>query len=235
MIFHRCSSSSQSSSGNTSKATQLQLPRHANLRLPILCSSSRKPIVSYLQHRMQGSGRILLSTTRSTALRLTRAFAIQRRHPPPPTLLFTPATALQRRGYRPSAVVLKDDDKKHKPGGKEVEKQSSADETEKRTVEEQDAKAVDKESGTETKSGEEEGAKKPKEKGQRSAEEAVRPAIISRNQALSLVANSGNKSRLIVANHDHPETYPQCIALAMSGRPILPGFYSTLPRNYPLR
>jgi hypothetical protein len=177
---------------------------------------------------MQGSGRILVSTARS--LRLSRAAAVARsslHHRPPPALLFTsPAVLQQHRGYRRSAVALKDDDdKRHKSGSKDVEK--PADETDKKPAEEHEAKAVDKESHKESKAAEEQGSKR---KGQKGAEEGVRPAIISRNQALSLVANSGNKSRLIIANHDHPETYPQCMALAMSGRPILPGFYSTCPQ-----
>jgi outer membrane biosynthesis protein TonB len=150
---------------------------------------------------------------------------------------------VQRRGYRRSTVLLKDEDSKRHKSTKDVEnkeKQTSEDQIKQKFSEnvdtpenDQDAKLVDEatESTKETNSVEEASSGKEKRtresKNQKTSEETTtRPAIISRNQALSLVAN-GNKSRLIITNHDHPETYPQCMALAMSGRPILPGFYST--------
>jgi len=122
-------------------------------------------------------------------------------------------------------VTLKEDDDKPKKSGKDVEKQK--DDSEKKSV----AKDETFESAKDTESGEAEsaGGKEKRSKREKPSEENVRPTVISRNQALSLVANNGSKSRLIITNHDHPETYPQCMALAMSGRPILPGFYSTFP------
>ena len=159
---------------------------------------------------------------------------------PPPSLLVS-STGLQQRGYRRTLVNLKDDDDKRHKSGKEVEKQSPVEDSEKNSgviqspVNDQDSKADEKgvESAKENKSGEHEstGSKEKRtreSKDKKSPEEAVRPAVVTRNQTLSLVANNGSKSRLIITNHDHPETYPQCMALAMSGRPILPGFYSTL-------
>ena len=174
---------------------------------------------------------MLVSTARSTALRLSRnppgpSSALY--HRPLPSLLFTSPALRQHRNYRRSSVILKDDDDKRHKQGKDGDKHSPAvDETDKKSVEEQDAKAVDKEPSKESKTGEESTSKRSREKGQKSAPaEAARPVIVPKN--LSLVANSGIKSRLIITNRDHPETYPQCMALAMSGRPILPGFYSTL-------
>ena len=121
-------------------------------------------------------------------------------------------------------MTLKEDDDKPKRSSKDVEKQK--DEAEKKPV----AKDESLESAKDTESGEAEstGSKEKRTKREKPVEESVRPAVISRNQALSLVANNGSKSRLLITNHDHPETYPQCMALAMSGRPILPGFYSKL-------
>jgi hypothetical protein len=193
---------------------------------------------------MQGSGRMLVSSTRHTVLRLSRSTGtngIRRFHSAPPPSLLVGSTGLQRRGYRRTTLNLKDDDDKRHRSGKDVEKPVPPEEPEKKpgAVESpenvQDSKMVEKtvESTKENKAGESESTgskeKRTKEpKNQKTPEEAVRPAIISRNQALSLVANNGNKSRLIIANHDHPETYPQCMALAMSGRPILPGFYSII-------
>ena len=117
--------------------------------------------------------------------------------------------------------MLKDDDDSPRKSNKDVEKQK----------EEAKNKSVAKDEAAESaKDAESESAvsKEKPSKREKPAEEGVRPAVISRNQALSLVANNGAKSRLIITNHDHPETHPQCMALAMSGRPILPGFYSTL-------
>ena len=193
---------------------------------------------------MHGSGRVLASSARHTIYRLSRNTGINGLRTinsrPPPSLLVS-SIGVQRRGYRRTLVNLKDDDDKRHKSGKEVEKQSTVEDSEKKSavvespVNDQDSKAVEKgaESAKENKSGEQESTgskeKRTKEsKDKKSPEEVVRPAVIPRNQALSLVANNGSKSRLIIANHDHPETYPQCMALAMSGRPILPGFYSTL-------
>jgi hypothetical protein len=190
---------------------------------------------------MQISGRILVSSARHTVFRLSRstgANGVRRLHSRPPPSLFVNTTALQRRGYRRTSLNLKDDDDKRHKSGKDMEKQIPAEESEKKVdslANDQDAKIVEKtvDSTKESKSG---GSESPGSKEKRTKEsknknipdEAVRPAVISRNQALSLVANNGGKSRLIITNHDHPETYPQCMALAMSGRPILPGFYSIL-------
>ena len=178
---------------------------------------------------MQGPGRLV-----ARSLRLSRAASLLAHTPRPPPALLVAAPVLlqQHRPYRRSAVVRKDDDdKRHKSGtGKAADK--AADEADKKPGQEHDAKAVDQEgSSKEARTAEEQTSKR---KGQKGVEDGVRPAIISRNQALSLVANSGNKSRVIVANHDHPETYPQCMALAMSGRPILPGFYSIPSSNMSL-
>ena len=191
---------------------------------------------------MHGSGRILASSARYTIYRLSRntgTNGLRTVHLRPPPSLLVSLTGLQRRGYRRTLVNLKDDDDKRHKSGKDVEKQSPGEDSEKKSgvvespVNDQDSKVVEKvvESTKENKSGEQDSAgskdrrtKEPKEK--KSPEEAVRPAVISRNQALSLVGNNGSKSRLIITNHDHPETYTQCMALAMSGRPILPGFYS---------
>ena len=128
-------------------------------------------------------------------------------------------------------MTLKEDDEKPKKTGKDVEKQK--DDSEKKSVAKDEAfeSAKDPESG-EAES-ESTGVKEKRTKREKPVEESVRPAVITRNQALSLVTNNGSKSRLIITNHDHPETYPQCMALAMSGRPILPGFYSTLPSPIP--
>jgi len=127
-------------------------------------------------------------------------------------------------------VNLKDDDDKRFKSGKNVEKQT-VEESEKKLGETNDAKMVEKDSAKENQVGEAESTgskeKRTKEsKIQKTPEETAGPAVISRNQVLSLVTNNGNKSRLITTNQDHPETFPQCMALAMSGRPILPGFYS---------
>lgn len=198
---------------------------------------------------MQGSGRIFASSARHTIYRLSRnagTIGLRRLNSRAPPSLLVCSTGLQRRGYRRTLVNLKEDDDKRHKSGKEVEKQSPVEDSEKKSdvveslVNDQDSTVVEKaaESSKENKSGETESAgskeKRTKEsKDKNSPEEAVRPAIISRNQPLSLIANNGGKSRLIIANHDHPETYPQCMALAMSGRPILPGFYSTvLPESY---
>ena len=192
---------------------------------------------------MQRSGLMFVSSTRHTVLRLSRITGtngIRRFHSPPPPSLLISSPSIQRRGYRRTTLNLKDDDDKRHKSGKDVEKQVPAEESEKKSglvdalENDQDSKMVEKvvESTKENKAGESESTgskeKRTKEpKNQKTPEEAVKPAIISRNQALSLVTNNGNKSRLIIANHDHPERYPQCMALAMSGRPILPGFYST--------
>jgi len=183
---------------------------------------------------MQGSGRLLTSSARHTVLRLSqhsRTTSIRTIYsrPPPPTLVVSSSSGFQQRGYRRSAVTLKEDDDKPKRSGKDVEKHK--DESEKKPV----AKDEALESAKDTEAGESEstGSKEKRSKREKPAEENARPAVISRNQALSLVANNGSKSRLIITNHDHPETYPQCMALAMSGRPILPGFYSTLPFSFP--
>ena len=192
---------------------------------------------------MHGSSRILASS-RHTIYRLSRntgANGLRTVYLRPPPNLLVSLTGLQRRGYRRTLVNLKDDDDKRRKSGKDVEKQSQEEDSEKKSgavqspVNDQDSKVVEKatESTKENKSEEQDSAgskdkrtKEPKEK--KSPEEAVRPVVVSRNQPLSLVANNGSKSRLIITNHDHPETYPQCMALAMSGRPILPGFYSIL-------
>jgi hypothetical protein len=181
-----------------------------------------------ISHTMQGSGRLLTSSARHTVLRLSqhsRTSSIRTIYsrPPPPSFVVS-SSGVQQRGYRRSAVTLKEDDEKPKKTGKDVEKQK--DDSEKKSVAKDEAfeSAKDPESGE----AESTGVKEKRTKREKHVEESVRPAVISRNQALSLVANNGNKSRLIITNHDHPETYPQCMALAMSGRPILPGFYSTL-------
>ena len=178
---------------------------------------------------MQGSGRLLASSARHTVLRLSqhsRTTSIRTIYsrPPPPSLVVS-SSGIQQRGYRRTAVTLKEDDDKPKKSGKDVEKQK--DDSEKKSV----AKDETFESAKDTESGEAEsaGGKEKRSKREKPSEENVRPTVISRNQALSLVANNGSKSRLIITNHDHPETYPQCMALAMSGRPILPGFYSDFP------
>lgn len=192
---------------------------------------------------MQSSGRVLVASTRHSLLRLARHAPVRTFYSKPPPSLFVSQVGVQRRGYRRSTVVLKDEDSKRHKSTKDVEnkeKQTSEDQIKQKFSEnvdtpenDQDAKLVDEatESTKETNSVEETSSGKEKRtrepKNQKTSEETTtRPAIISRNQALSLVAN-GNKSRLIITNHDHPETYPQCMALAMSGRPILPGFYST--------
>lgn len=189
---------------------------------------------------MQGSGRIFVSTARLTT-RLSRipgTNGVRTFHSKPPPALLASSAGLQRRGYRRTIQSLKeDDDKKNKPG-KEVDNQSHGDSSRKKTgdvqsqANDQDSKAeIAAESAKENKSGDTESTgskeKRSKEpKNQKTPEENVRPGVVSRNQTLSLVTNGGNRSRLIITNHDHPETYPQCMALAMSGRPILPGFYS---------
>lgn len=189
---------------------------------------------------MQRSGRTLASSARLTVFRVSRstgANGIRRFHSRPPPSLLVSSTGLQRRGYRQTALNLKDDDDKRHKSGKEIEKQIPAEESEKKSwvvdsANDQDAKVVEKavDSAKEKQLGESEssGSKEKRikeQKNQKNPEETVRPAVTSRNQSLSIVANNG-KSRLIITNHDHPETYPQCMALAMSGRPILPGFYS---------
>jgi len=183
---------------------------------------------------MQGSGRLLTSSARHTVLRLSqhsRRTSIRPIYsrPPPLSLVVGSSSGLQQRGYRRTAVTLKEDDDKPKRSGKDVEKQKDDSEKKPMTKDEPVESAKDAESGE----AESTGSKEKRSKREKPAEESVRPAIISRNQALSLVANNGSKSRLIITNHDHPETYPQCMALAMSGRPILPGFYSTLPSPIP--
>lgn len=185
---------------------------------------------------MQGSGRLLVSSARRTAaLRRTHTpagRAIRTVFPSPPLSFLVDSTGVQRRGYRRTAASLKDDDDRRSKSGKDVENKPPEDKPSKEVesaANEQDAKLVD--SAQEPKESEASGHKEKRTKDakhQKSSEESVRPAIISRNQALSLVTNNGNKSRLIIASHDHPDVYPQCMALAMSGRPILPGFYSTL-------
>ena len=177
---------------------------------------------------MQGSGRLFTSSARHNLVRLSqqsRATSIRTIHSrPPPLSLVVSSTGVQQRGYRRTTVLLKEDDDKPRKSGKDVEKQK--DDSEKRSVNKDEAS----ESAKDPESGEAEstGSKEKRSKREKPTEESVRPAVISRNQALSLVANNGGKSRLIITNHDHPETYPQCMALAMSGRPILPGFYSIL-------
>lgn len=194
---------------------------------------------------MQSSGRALVSSARYTVLRLSRQTStnagVRNFYSRPPPSFLVSGVVGQRRGYRRTPANLKEDDDKRSKSGKDVDK-STAEEAEKQqTVPEvespendQDTKAVEKavDSAKETKSVESESTgtkeKRTREpKSQKTPEEATRPAVVARNQALSLVANNGSKSRLIITNHDHPETYPQCMALAMSGRPILPGFYST--------
>ena len=196
---------------------------------------------------MQSSGRALVSSARYTVLRLSRQSG---GNPglrtfysgPPPRFLAVGAVGGQTRGYRRTAVSLKEEDDKRSKAGKEVDKSTSENAEKKQSVPEaertetdQDAKIVDKvvESAKDNKSVESVTTgtkeKRPREpKSQKTPEESTTPAMVARNQALSLVANGGSKSRLIITNHDHPETYPQCMALAMSGRPILPGFYSML-------
>lgn len=196
---------------------------------------------------MQSSGRALVSSARYTVLRLSR----QSSGNPglrafysglPPRFLAGGAVGRQTRGYRRTAVSLKEEDDKRSKSGKDVDKSTSENVEKKQSVPEterpetdQDAKVVEKvaESAKDNKSVESEttGTKEKRTrepKTQKTPEESTSPAVVARNQALSLVANGGSKSRLIITNHDHPETYPQCMALAMSGRPILPGFYSML-------
>lgn len=174
---------------------------------------------------MQSSGRVLVSSARTSLLRASRNTSIRPLHPSPPTILATP-TVIQRRGYRRTPPLLKDDDDKKHKSSKDVEKPSEEDPDKKidTPADEQGAKAVDKaaESSKESKTGEPESTgKERRSRREKQTEESIRPGIITRNSPLSLVANSGSKSRV-----DIPETYPQCMALAMSGRPILPGFYS---------
>jgi len=186
---------------------------------------------------MQGSGRILVSSARQTISRLSQTSGTAGIKPfyssrPPPSLLLSSTSLQQRRGYRRTVANLKDDDeKRHKPG-KDVDKRDQPEDAATKS-EIEDSKSADKTASStkESKSGEAEstGTKEKRTKNQKPPEESIRPAVISRNQALSLVANNGSKSRLILTNHDHPEIYPQCMALAMSGRPILPGFYSIFP------
>jgi hypothetical protein len=192
---------------------------------------------------MQSSGRVLVSSARHTVSILSRQTGTRSIRTlysrPPPSLLLSSADS-QRRGYRRSALILKEDDDKRSKTNKDVEKPSDASDKQKPGAEvetptsDQDAivdetaeSAKDKSSEAETTAPKERRKREPKN--EKIPEEATRPAVMSRNQHLSLVANNGSKSRLIITNHDHPETYPQCMALAMSGRPILPGFYSTFP------
>jgi hypothetical protein len=190
-----------------------------------------------------------VSSARHTVLRLSRQTSsypgVRNFYSRPPPIFPVSGAVGQRRGYRRTPASLKEDDDRRSKTGREVDK-STAEEAEKQQpvpeVEspenDQDAKVVDKavESAKDNKSVESETAgikeKRMREpKSQKTPDEATRPAVVARNQALSLVANNGSKSRLIITNHDHPETYPQCMALAMSGRPILPGFYSTLSQS----
>ena len=198
---------------------------------------------------MQSSGRVLISSARHTVFRLSRqtgSTGVRTFYSRPPPTLLVSSAELQRRGYRRTPTSLKEDDDKRSKSGKEVEnpvpeeseKQKPAAEVES-PENDHDTKVAEKavESAKSEKTVESEPAgskeKRTREpKSHRTAEENTRPAIISRNQALSLVANNGNKSRLIITNQDHPETYPQCMALAMSGRPILPGFYSNFLLKY---
>jgi len=201
-----------------------------------------------LSHRMQSSGRALVSSARYTVLRLSRQTSanvgIRNFYSRPPPTFQVSSVVGQRRGYRRTPTSLKEDEDKRSKSGKEVDK-PTAEEVEKQQpvpeVEspenEQEAKVSEKAVESSAKddksveSSESTGTKEKRTrepKNQKTPEESARPAVAARNQALSLVANNGNKARLIITNHDHPETYPQCMALAMSGRPILPGFYSTL-------
>jgi hypothetical protein len=199
---------------------------------------------------MQSSSRVLVASARASVLRISRQNGIRSFYSRPPPSILVSNTSVQRRGYRRSAVSLKEDDDKRGRSHKDVgnkEKQVEEHEKNKSSVDvdspasDQDAKLAEKavesaEKGksveAESTSGKEVKEKRTKEsKREKQTEENTsgRPAVLSRNQALSLVANNAGKSRLIITNHDHPETYPQCMALAMSGRPILPGFYSTRP------
>ena len=191
---------------------------------------------------MQTSGRVLVSSARSTVLRLSRnngTPSVRTFYSRPPPSILTSSGVVQRRGYRRTTVSLKEDDDKRSKTGKDIDKPSPEESDQQKpaadlesTAKGEDSKTSEKEvvsakdKATESESS---GAKerRPREsKSQKTPEERAQPAIITRNQALSLVTNGGGKSRLIITNHDHPETYPQCMALAMSGRPILPGFYS---------
>jgi hypothetical protein len=194
---------------------------------------------------MQSSGRLLITSARHNVVRLSRQTgtpSIVRTlySPSPPSQLLSSANS-QRRGYRRTAVALKEEDDKRSKSSKDVEKQPSESDKQKPGEEvessknDPDAKVVENAVESAKDKSPEAEATGPKEKrrrepkSERQPEEAARPAVIARNQHLSLVANNGTKSRLIITNHDHPETYPQCMALAMSGRPILPGFYSMFP------
>jgi hypothetical protein len=188
---------------------------------------------------MQSSGRLLVSSARHTAVRLSRQTGtpsirtLYSRQPP--SQLLSSADS-QRRGYRRTAVIFKEEDDKRSKSTKDVEKQPSEESDKQKPGEEVESptnakvventveSAKDKSPEAETTGTKEKRKREPKS--ERTPEEVTRPAVIARNQHLSLVANNGTKSRLIITNHDHPETYPQCMALAMSGRPILPGFYS---------
>jgi hypothetical protein len=188
---------------------------------------------------MQSSGRVLVASARRSVVRLSRHTTVRTIYSRPPPSLTLGSVDGQRRGYRKSAVVLKEDDDKRHKSGKDVEEKEKSSleghEKGKKIVDsaetEQDAKtaekmesAKDKTVESETSSVKEKRTREPKNK---APEETLRPVVMSRNQTLSVVANNGNKSRLIITNPVHPEVYPQCMALAMSGRPILPGFYST--------
>jgi hypothetical protein len=190
---------------------------------------------------MQGTGRLLVSSARYTA-RLSQgsgAGGIRTFYSRPPPSVLVSTSAVQRRGYRRSATAFKEDDDKRSKPGKDAEKRSEEKDVDS-SARDQSPKGAEKpvESARGPKSGEPEfsGSKERRTKDpktQKTLEETVRPAIISRNQTLSLVADPGGKSRLILS-HDHPEKYPQCMALAMSGRPILPGFYSSSYRLHDL-
>ena len=188
---------------------------------------------------MQSSGRVLVSSARSSVLRLSRhnhSRGIRTFHSRPPPGILVSSLGVQRRGYRRTTVSLKEDDDKRSKTPKDVEKQSPEESDQQKSAVDRDSAVKDEDSKEKTvdaakeKSVESESTG-PKERRtrQKTSEERSQPAIISRNQALSLVTGGGGgKSRLIIANHEHPDVYPQCIALAMSGRPILPGFYSSV-------
>jgi hypothetical protein len=188
---------------------------------------------------MQGSGRVLVASARRSIIRLSRHTTVHTIYSRPPPSLTLGSVGVQRRGYRQSAVVLKEDDDKRHKSGKDIEgKEKSSPEGHENGKKigdspetEQDAKTVEKTESAKDKTVEPETSsvkeKRTREPKNKAHEETVRPAVMSRHQNLSVVANNGNKSRLIITNPVHPEIYPQCMALAMSGRPILPGFYST--------
>jgi hypothetical protein len=186
---------------------------------------------------MQGTGRVIISS----ALRRSRVqgrIAVRLIYPRPP-LAVLGGEFIQRRGYRRTAAVFKEDeeDKPHKVG-KEADKKEVVEEAEKQPIVAKGEEAKTVEKGVETgkkeavESGKREGKEgketEPHHRERRTREKRTAEEKAPRAQTLSLISDDA-KSRLVMTQRVPPTSYPQCMALAMSGRPILPGFYSILP------